>query len=100
MDKLVLLKWEGSLIIDKNKPFTISSDKLNKIAHEIKPVFTRRPDLLLILGHGSGLFGHYAEKEFVPFVALLQPVETKRRKTKFGVGFRRLGSKHPHSIAT
>jgi isopentenyl phosphate kinase len=71
MDKLVFLKLGGSLITDKNQPYTIRQDKLVQVAGEIKSALSRLPDLHLILGHGSGSFGHYAVKEYTPF--LLSP---------------------------
>jgi isopentenyl phosphate kinase len=71
MDKLVFLKLGGSLITDKNQPYTIRLDKLAQVAHEIKSALSRITDLHLILGHGSGSFGHYAVKEHAPF--LLSP---------------------------
>lgn len=71
MDKLVYLKLGGALIIDKDQPYTIRSAKLSQVAHEIKSTLYRNPDLHLILRHGSGSFGHYAVKEYAPF--LLSP---------------------------
>ncbi len=71
MDDLVFLKLGGSLITDKNQPYTIRLDKLAQVAREIKSALSRIPNLHLILGHGSGSFGHYAVKEYAPF--LLSP---------------------------
>jgi isopentenyl phosphate kinase len=68
MDRLVFLKLGGSLITDKNQRYTLRLDKLAQVAREIKSVLSRQPDLHLILGHGSGSFGHYAVKEFAPFL--------------------------------
>ncbi len=62
--EIVLLKLGGSLITDKDTPYTPRLDKLKELAHEIKTVLDSRPDLLLILGHGSGSFGHVAAKKF------------------------------------
>lgn len=71
MINLVYLKLGGSLITDKNKPYTTRPDKLAQIAHEIKSALSQNPDLQLILGHGSGSFGHFAVKDHAPF--LLSP---------------------------
>lgn len=60
----VFLKLGGSLITDKDKPFTPRLDKLADLAKEIKTALDSRPDLLLILGHGSGSFGHVAAKKY------------------------------------
>ena len=59
----VFLKLGGSLITDKDKPYTPRLDKLKELALEIKTVLDSTPDLLLILGHGSGSFGHTAAKK-------------------------------------
>ncbi len=59
----VLLKLGGSLITDKDKPYTPRLDKLADLAQEIKTVLDSDPGLLLILGHGSGSFGHTAAKK-------------------------------------
>jgi isopentenyl phosphate kinase len=59
----VFLKLGGSLITDKDKPYTPRLDKLTDLALEIKTVLDSTPDLLLILGHGSGSFGHTAAKK-------------------------------------
>lgn len=62
--EIVLLKLGGSLITDKDTPYTPRLDKLKELALEIKTVLDSRPDLLLILGHGSGSFGHVAAKKY------------------------------------
>lgn len=59
----VFLKLGGSLITDKDKPYTPRLDKLKELALEIKMVLDSTPGLLLILGHGSGSFGHTAAKK-------------------------------------
>lgn len=62
--EIILLKLGGSLITDKDKPYTPRLDKLTELAQEIKTVLDSNPDLLLILGHGSGSFGHVAAKKY------------------------------------
>jgi isopentenyl phosphate kinase len=61
--EIILLKLGGSLITDKDKPYTARLDKLAELAHEIKTALASNPQLLLILGHGSGSFGHVAAKK-------------------------------------
>ena len=61
--EIVLLKLGGSLITDKDTPYTPRLDKLKELALEIKTVLESNPNLLLILGHGSGSFGHVAAKK-------------------------------------
>jgi isopentenyl phosphate kinase len=63
MDNLVFLKLGGSLITDKTQPYTARLDKLDHAAAEIKSVLNKTSDLKLILGHGSGSFGHFAVQE-------------------------------------
>lgn len=62
--EIILLKLGGSLITDKDKPYTPRLDKLADLAQEIKAVLDSNPNLLLILGHGSGSFGHVAAKKY------------------------------------
>jgi len=63
-NELVLLKLGGSLITDKDKPYTPRLDKLTELASEIKTALDLNPGLSLILGHGSGSFGHVAAKKY------------------------------------
>lgn len=63
-NELVLLKLGGSLITDKDKPYTPRLDKLAELAKEIKTALDLNPGLSLILGHGSGSFGHVAAKKY------------------------------------
>ena len=60
----IFLKLGGSLITDKDKPYTPRLDKLASLALEIKTVLDLTPELVLILGHGSGSFGHTAAKKY------------------------------------
>lgn len=61
--EIVFLKLGGSLITDKDKPYTPRLDKLKELTLEIKTVLDSTPEMLLILGHGSGSFGHTAAKK-------------------------------------
>ena len=63
-NEIIFLKLGGSLITDKDKPYTPRLDKLKELALEIKTVLDSNPGLLLILGHGSGSFGHTAAKKY------------------------------------
>ena len=62
--EIIFLKLGGSLITDKDIAYTPRLDKLRELAREIKTVLDSTPDLLLILGHGSGSFGHTAAKKY------------------------------------
>jgi isopentenyl phosphate kinase len=57
-DKLVFLKLGGSLITVKNQPGTPRLGVLERLASEIAEARCQDPHLRLLLGHGSGSFGH------------------------------------------
>lgn len=58
MTPLIFLKLGGSLITDKDSPRTPRRDVLARLAAEIAAARAARPDLQLLIGHGSGSFGH------------------------------------------
>lgn len=64
MSELVFLKLGGSLITDKTQPQAVRTDVLHRLAHEIASARLARPDLRLLLGHGSGSFGHVSAKRY------------------------------------
>lgn len=65
MSELILLKLGGSVITDKTKPFTARLDVIERLAQEIKNAVSERgDDLQLIIGHGSGSFGHEAAAKY------------------------------------
>ena len=64
MKELVFLKLGGSLITDKTQPYTPRLDVIEDVALQISTVLQSRPDLRLVLGHGSGSFGHVAASEY------------------------------------
>lgn len=55
---MILLKLGGSLITDKSKPLTADYDVIKRLAREIAEARREIPELDLVLGHGSGSFGH------------------------------------------
>jgi isopentenyl phosphate kinase len=57
-DELIFLKLGGSLITEKNRPHTPRLEVIRRLAQEIAGARQVRPDLKLLLGHGSGSFGH------------------------------------------
>lgn len=60
---LYFLKLGGSLITDKNQPHTARPDTLKRLGEEIAAALNERTDVQLVIGHGSGSFGHVpAEK--------------------------------------
>ena len=54
----VFLKLGGSLLTDKRQAETPRMDVIERLAAEIAQALRERPDLRLVLGHGSGSFGH------------------------------------------
>lgn len=55
---LFFLKLGGSLITNKNKPHTSRNQIIHQIANELLMALEKSPDLKLLIGHGSGSFGH------------------------------------------
>lgn len=55
--ELILLKLGGAVITDKKKPYTPKKETIKRLAREIKEARERKK-FDLILGHGSGSFGH------------------------------------------
>ncbi len=64
MSDLIFLKLGGSLITDKTVPFTPRMEKIIEIASEIAETRRTHPNLSLLLGHGSGSFGHTAGRKY------------------------------------
>jgi isopentenyl phosphate kinase len=61
---LQFLKLGGSLITDKFRPHTARLDVIQRLAAEIAGAKQERSDLALVLGHGSGSFGHVAGQKY------------------------------------
>jgi isopentenyl phosphate kinase len=57
------LKLGGSLITDKTRPETVRADILRRLAQEVSQALGEAPGLCLVLGHGSGSFGHMAARQ-------------------------------------
>jgi isopentenyl phosphate kinase len=62
--KLVFLKLGGSLITVKNQPHTARLDVLERLANEIAVSRSQDSNLQIILGHGSGSFGHFPASKY------------------------------------
>ena len=54
----IFLKLGGSLLTDKTGFEQIRADVLSRVASEIAEAKAENPNLRLVLGHGSGSFGH------------------------------------------
>ncbi len=65
MSELVFLKLGGSLITEKSEPYTFRSGVAQRLAGEIRAaLLARGDDLSLLIGHGSGSFGHFAARPY------------------------------------
>jgi isopentenyl phosphate kinase len=56
---MIFLKLGGSLITDKAVPQSPRLDVLQRLAAEIHLAWKADPDMRLLIGHGSGSFGHF-----------------------------------------
>lgn len=93
MKELVFLKLGGSLITDKTQPYTPRLDVIEDVALQISTVLQNHPDLRLVLGHGSGSFGHVAASEyrtregFIPRASPLMHRERDKSEANYWKGF-------------
>lgn len=60
MTDLLMIKWGGSLLTDKQRPEHARDDVIERLAGELAAA---RGDKRVVLGHGSGSFGHVAARE-------------------------------------
>lgn len=63
MAELILIKFGGSVITDKSKPFTEDMDTIKRLAKEIYEAREKRK-FKLIIGHGGGSYPHTPASEF------------------------------------
>ena len=61
---LVFVKLGGSLITDKKAEFVAREDVIRRLAQEVRRALDAKPQLRLLLGHGSGSFGHVVAKQY------------------------------------
>ena len=62
MSEIVFLKLGGSLITEKDRPYTLRTDVCRRLGEEIREVLAAS-DLRLLLGHGAGSFAHVPAAE-------------------------------------
>jgi isopentenyl phosphate kinase len=60
----VFVKLGGSAITDKTRDQAARRDVIARAAREIAAARAARPDLALVLGHGSGSFGHVSAARY------------------------------------
>ena len=61
---LIFLKLGGSILTDKNRRETARYETIRRIAVEVGRALASRDDLSLVIGHGSGSYGHFAASEY------------------------------------
>ncbi len=71
----IFLKLGGSLITDKTKVSTARVDVITRLADEINLAIRNFPDLQLLIGHGSGSFGHIPAKKYQTRLGVRTPTE-------------------------
>lgn len=64
MNTLYFLKLGGSLITEKDQAYTPRMHILSRLATEIHSALEQAPERCVLLGHGSGSFGHVPAKKF------------------------------------
>jgi isopentenyl phosphate kinase len=64
MNELVFVKLGGSVITDKTEPETARPETIARLAGEVASALTARSGLRLVLGHGSGSFGHLVAQRY------------------------------------
>lgn len=61
---LTFVKLGGSLITDKRVENSFRADAAQRVSEAIQNALTEADDLRLLVGHGSGSFGHVAAKQY------------------------------------
>jgi isopentenyl phosphate kinase len=60
---LVFIKLGGSLITDKRVESSFRESVVARLVNEIQTALSSDPNLKLLIGHGSGSFGHFAASQ-------------------------------------
>ncbi len=60
---MIFLKLGGSAITDKTRDATARQEVIHRVAREVKQARDTNPALSILIGHGSGSFGHFAAKK-------------------------------------
>jgi len=60
----VFLKLGGALITDKTREQTPRLEVIHRLAREVHQALDARPDLQLLMGHGSGSYGHFVGQRY------------------------------------
>lgn len=73
--RLQFLKLGGSLITEKGKPRTARREVIERLAAEIRQAYKSIPDQQLLLGHGSGSFGHVVARQHGTRLGVRSPAD-------------------------
>jgi len=73
--ELVFVKLGGSVITAKTQPETARPEVINRLAEEIALALAARPGLRLVLGHGSGSFGHPVAQRYGTHLGVHSPAD-------------------------
>ena len=60
MKNIIFIILGGSLITEKNTPYTARLAVVKRIASEFREILAKNKDSYFLLGNGAGSFGHYA----------------------------------------
>lgn len=62
--QVVLIKFGGSVLTDKNVEQSVQYDVLKSLISQIKEIRERLPDMHLVIAHGQGSFAHFPVKKY------------------------------------
>ena len=63
-ETLTFVKLGGSVITDKRREAVAHVDIIRRLAGEVARARAARPELRLVIGHGSGSFGHFVGRRY------------------------------------
>lgn len=72
---ITLIKLGGSLITDKNVQSSYKSEVVSRLAQEIQAARSAQPQMQIVIGHGSGSFGHFEAKQHNTIAGVHTPEE-------------------------
>lgn len=79
MKKIVFVKLGGSLITDKERPFTAKIDVIKNLAKQIKEALREDSKLRLVIGNGGGSYPHYPAVKY----KMSEGLKNERQKIGF-----------------
>lgn len=75
MQELVFLKLGGSLLTDKTRSKALRQPVLERLAAEVAAALAEQPGLRLLIGHGSGSYGHVTASRYHTRTGVRSPEE-------------------------